>query len=104
MNEEKPQNKKAAWEKMKTASVLAVMSVLFGFSFLHFLMFRPIPKENVEIVSILTGLFFGTLIGGVSAYFFNYKKEQKNYVDGDYHENEYCDHCGKSKTLKDELH
>tara|TARA_R110000751_G_scaffold40862_4_gene96424 strand:+ start:530 stop:838 length:309 start_codon:yes stop_codon:yes gene_type:complete len=101
MSKSNPQNKKASWEKMKTANVLGIMFGVFSFIFLFLLCFKEIPQGNVEIVSLLTGVIIGTGIGGVVSYFFNYKKDQKNYIDGDYNETDFCHSCGKSKNLKD---
>lgn len=69
-------DKKATWEKMTTANVIALAVIFFSFAFLFALIFREIPKGNVEIVSMLTGVIIGTCIAGVVSYFFNYKKKE----------------------------
>lgn len=92
--ENKKEDKKASWEKMKTANVLGIIFALLSFAFLFTIIFKEIPDKNLQIVGLLTGLIIGAGIGGVVAYFFNYKKNENHFLETE----ESCKTCGKAFT------
>ena len=75
----KKEDKKASWEKMKTANVLAVIITLFCGAYVVMLSFVEVPEKNRDLVIFLSGLFFA-LLAAIAHYFFNYKKKKHTKV------------------------
>lgn len=94
--EQNNRKEKAGWEKMKTANVLGITISFLSFAFLFSLLFIEVPKENVQLVSIIVGFVIGTGFAGLMAYFFNYRKEhdQPNDLMDPIVFKATCDNCG----------
>ncbi|MDC7994450.1 hypothetical protein [Altibacter sp. HG106] len=93
---ESSKDKKASWEKMKAANVIAVIVIVFCGAYLLLLTFHEIPDKNRDLVIFLAGLFYG-LLAALAHYFFNYNK--KKDIGGDYFESnmnhDECPNCGQ---------
>lgn len=63
--------------KDNITEILAIIGIGGSIAFLIVLMFFPIPPENKELIYTCTGVYFGTLVGGVTGYYFGTSKIRK---------------------------
>lgn len=84
---------KSRWAKLKTANIVAVIITAFCGAYLISLLFIEVPENNRDIVNFLSGSFFGTALGGVIYFLFNYKKSN----DNEYDHTSICSSCGQKE-------
>ncbi len=56
--------------------ILAIISFSMSFVFLFFLLFKPIPVANAEIVNVSVGFIIGAIVQGVTGYYFGASKKR----------------------------
>lgn len=67
-------------DKLKTANLISVLIIVFCAIFLIVLLIIPVPESNKDIVNFLSGSFFGSGLGGVVYFMFNYKRKEDSEV------------------------
>jgi len=61
--------------KMKTANIVAFLFVIFCFGFVYLLVYKEVPTANKDLINFLAGILFGTGLGGVVYWLYNYRKD-----------------------------
>jgi hypothetical protein len=61
--------------KMKTANIVAFLFVIFCFGFVYLLVYKEVPSSNKDLINFLAGILFGTGLGGVVYWLYNYRKD-----------------------------
>lgn len=62
--------------KTEIRSVLAILIILGGFSFIGVLLIAPIPPENKDLVNIVIGGVFTGTVASVANYYFGSSKNE----------------------------
>jgi membrane protein YqaA with SNARE-associated domain len=75
-NSELDFEKESKWYKSKTQNIFAISSLASCFILLLLLFFIEIPTSNKDVFNILTGAFFGNIIGSVTGYLFGKSKPE----------------------------
>lgn len=58
-------------------SIIAFMIVILSFGFLYFLLYKKVPAENRDILTLSTGIVLGVL-GTVASYYFGSSKDKSD--------------------------
>jgi len=63
-------------------SIIAISVILLGFTFLFFLLYKPMPPENKDAVMLSSGIVLGVVVS-VAAYYFGSSKDKSDVDKAD---------------------